>query len=51
VAGALDRSFRIDVTRTRDSIHRYGELAWTQLMTDEALGGLATEVMDGLILS
>jgi hypothetical protein len=45
---ALDRVFRTDVTRTRRWIHGYGEPAWTQLMTDDALADLATEVIEGL---
>jgi Nucleotidyl transferase AbiEii toxin, Type IV TA system len=47
-AAALDRIFRIDVTRTRRWIHGYGEPAWTQLMTDDALADLAIEVIEGL---
>jgi Nucleotidyl transferase AbiEii toxin, Type IV TA system len=47
-SAALDRIFRIDVTRTRRWIHTYGEPGWTRLMTDDALGDLATEVIGGL---
>jgi hypothetical protein len=48
VAGALDRVFRSDVTRTRRYIHGYGEPAWVDVMTDDALGQLATELVEGL---
>jgi hypothetical protein len=49
-AAALDRIFRIDVTRTRRWIHGYGEPGWTHLMTDDVLGDLATEVIEGLTM-
>jgi Nucleotidyl transferase AbiEii toxin, Type IV TA system len=47
-SAALDRIFRTDVTRTRRWIHGYGEPVWTQLMTDDALADLATEIIVGI---
>ncbi|MGH9918252.1 MAG: nucleotidyl transferase AbiEii/AbiGii toxin family protein [Nitrososphaerales archaeon] len=48
VTSAIDRVFRTDVTRTRRWVQGYGEPLWIQRMTDAALVGLATELIDSL---
>jgi hypothetical protein len=48
VMAALDRRFRVDVTRTRRWIRGYGDPAWAELLTDDALAGVALEVVEGL---
>lgn len=47
-ASALDRMFRSAVTQTRRWVIAYGEPAWSDILTEEALIDLATEFIDGL---
>jgi Nucleotidyl transferase AbiEii toxin, Type IV TA system len=48
VAKAIDRVFRIDVTRTRHWIRGYGEPAWVEVLTDDALSDVGAELVNGL---
>lgn len=48
VGSALDRVFRVHVTRTRHWIRGYGEAAWVEVLTDNALAEVAAEVVEGL---
>jgi hypothetical protein len=46
VAEALDRVFRIDVTRTRRWVVSYGDPVWAPVLTEDRLGQMAAEVVD-----
>jgi hypothetical protein len=48
IAAALDRVFRVAVTRTRHWIHGYGDPTWVEVLTDNALADVATQVIEGL---
>lgn len=48
IAAFLDRLFRVEVTRTRHWIRGYGEPAWVEVLTDDALAEVAAEVVEGL---
>jgi hypothetical protein len=47
-SSSLDRVFLTDITRTRRWVRVFGDQRWAAVMTEDAVGTVARELIDGL---